>query len=234
MGASLTKSDVEFLRSSRGIALIVLAGFTSGVGAASVNIAARFVSDPGDALGFFGGAFGAGAAVLGGLWLERLKNQKADNRRTDDLVGALLGVTVTAGGTVSATGYGYPSSVEGLAAALNNLQAVIGETPIPEPISQAILSRLLPLKEELSIYIQSFKEESRLTRSHSFENIAKTKAIALQLLVFITHMIETTDYWPPGLVDTIKKSSPDAAEMEISLRFIALERRLREMDPSFK
>jgi hypothetical protein len=59
-------------------ALIVIAGLTSGMGAASVNIAARFADDPGDILGFFGGAIGAGAAVIGAVYLERFKSRESE------------------------------------------------------------------------------------------------------------------------------------------------------------
>lgn len=53
--------------------LVGLAGATSGAAAASVNIAARYATDPGDVLGFYGGAIGAGLAVAGALGIERWK-----------------------------------------------------------------------------------------------------------------------------------------------------------------
>lgn len=72
------------MRISDKYALIIVAGLTSGVGAASVNIAARFTSDTGDVLGFFGGAIGAGSAVFGSMWLERFKsreNEKVERKK---------------------------------------------------------------------------------------------------------------------------------------------------------
>jgi len=61
-----------------GLSAICVAGVTSGVAAASVNIAARFTTDPGDVLGFTGGVVGAGLAVLGALFVENRKAQLAN------------------------------------------------------------------------------------------------------------------------------------------------------------
>lgn len=62
---------------SHKVATMLIVGATAGAGAACVFVAARFASDPGDILGFFGGAIGAGLAVVGALWLEERKRIKS-------------------------------------------------------------------------------------------------------------------------------------------------------------
>lgn len=62
-----------------------IAGSTTGIFFGSVVIATRLTTDAGDILGFFGAAFGAGVAVLGALFVERVKISNELARRRESL-----------------------------------------------------------------------------------------------------------------------------------------------------
>jgi hypothetical protein len=68
---------------------------SASAAAACVVVAARVATDPGDVLGFFGGAIGAGLAVAGALWVERHKERQKAQADRDMLAQSLvlLGVT---------------------------------------------------------------------------------------------------------------------------------------------
>lgn len=69
-----------------------IAGATSGILVGCVVLSARLVTDAGDILGFFGGAFGAGAAVVGGMYLEDRKSKVQSQSNLRQIEGALTNV----------------------------------------------------------------------------------------------------------------------------------------------
>lgn len=75
---------------------IAVAGITSGVGAASINIAARFTTDPGEVLGFAGGILGAGLAVMGALYVEHWKGARTAEDSQCVLGESLSSITIAA------------------------------------------------------------------------------------------------------------------------------------------
>lgn len=75
---------------------MLIIGATTGAFVACVFIAARFAHDPGDVLGFFGGATGAGLAVVGALWIEERKKEDKRESYRQMLTQALTQVALCA------------------------------------------------------------------------------------------------------------------------------------------
>ena len=72
--------------SRRDLIEILLVGATGGIFGACIIIASKATNDPSDVLGFFGGAVGAGLAVVGALWVEKQKGGARKKMLADSLV----------------------------------------------------------------------------------------------------------------------------------------------------
>lgn len=76
----------------QGVVEAAIAGATSGIFFGCVVVAARYTTDQGDILGFFGAAFGAGIAILGALFVEQVKLRRTDQENIDHLERVLANI----------------------------------------------------------------------------------------------------------------------------------------------
>lgn len=87
---------MKFGLNSDSLLSMLIIGVTVGLSVACVFIAASWAQDPGDILGFFGGAIGAGWAVIGAVSIEDRKRARKREDTKKLFVDALKAVGVTA------------------------------------------------------------------------------------------------------------------------------------------
>jgi hypothetical protein len=185
---------------------VVLIGATGGVFGACVIVATRLATDPGDVLGFFGGAVGAGLAVVGALWVDR---RKAGDRRKL-LADSLVSVGVVAAKFESAPAERVPSMLLTLRQTIQTFDTVRTHVGVDDALihlSMSVLIHWFPIvTQEIDELLEQMSDES-LTP-------AKAKAQFLPKAQVIYASIESTiseiPLWPKSAkvaLQTFKPSS---------------------------
>lgn len=171
-------------------------GATAGLFAAGVNIAARYTSDPGDVLGFIGGAVGAGAAVIGALWLERVKVRSAERERLAALARILVGLARRSAGVIEADEDRRLGTIQTLRQTIGTFLAMRATHVLPDPERQATLDTFSEIVERRRAALAEAEQgvrEGTLTLAGAVEQL-RPQLIAL---IDSVHMVLRVDTdWP--------------------------------------
>jgi len=182
---------------------IAIAGITSGVGAASINIAARFATDPSDVLGFAGGILGAGLAVLGALYVEHWKGARTAEASQCVLGESMTSITIAAILAASSP----PEKAWGALLALRQSFDGFADVSRQTPIHQAALNtRIASLKD----WIPRWRADidlliARLDRNEiaSNETVNDISRVARAVSITTRWVIGPPGGWPSGIRPTI-------------------------------